>query len=125
MFMNLFEAPEAEAARLAQSPVSSINHTLSTLPVNIDSYLQDLIIQMPRMHPDDTYTVIVVPFEPVKLSAEEIADRDELPRKRHTGWWTCLVVASDHPSYPVGGHRLSVPAAQLVRGTQRTLALTV
>jgi len=123
MFMNFFEAPEAEVARLAESPVGSINHTLSTLPVNVEGYIKDLVIQMPRMHADDTYTIIVVPFESIKLSADEIAARQALPHKRHTGWWKCLVVASDNPSYPVGGHRITVPEAQLVRGMQRTLEL--
>lgn len=124
MFKNFFEAPEAEVARLAESPVTSINHTLSTLPVNIEGDLQDLMIQMPRMGADDTHTMIVVPFLRVKLHADEIAAQRVLPHKRHTGWWTCLVVASDNPSYPVGGYRISVPEAQLVRGTLRTFDLT-
>ena len=119
MFKDTFEAPEAESARLGESPVDSINHTLSTLPVNIDGDIQDLIIQMPRMHADDLHTVIVVPFERVKPNASEIEAHKDLPHKRHVGWWNCLVVASDHPSYPVGGHRISVPEAQLVRGGQR------
>jgi hypothetical protein len=124
MFKNLFEAPEAEAARLALSPVGSINHDLSVLPVNIDVYVEGLLIQMPRLRDEDKHTMIVVPFQAIKLSESEIAAQQERPHKRHTGGWYCIVVASDHPSYPVGGHRICVPEAQLVRGTVRTLELT-
>lgn len=118
MFKNFFEAPEVEAARLAEAPVGSKSHSLSFLPVNIQGPLDDLMIEMPRMEGSE-HTIVVVPFERYKDAEEE----REMPFKRHRGSWRCIVVASDHPSYPVGGHRLSVSEAELVRGTLRTLEL--
>jgi hypothetical protein len=121
VFKNLFEAPEVEAARLAESPAGSINHSLSSMPVNIHGFLEDLMIEMP--HRDDAqHTIIVVPFERYK----DIVDADAepvVPIRLHTGTWRCIVVASDHPSYPVGGHRIAVSEAELVRGTLRTFDL--
>ena len=118
MFINLFEEPELEVARLAKSPVSSINHSLSLLPVNITGYVQDLMIQMPRLNEDDQYTIILVPFE--RYKDNDIDKISVQPIKRHRGYWRCIVVASDNPSYPVGGHRLAVSEAQLVRGAVRS-----
>lgn len=120
MFKDLFEAPEAEVARLAEAPEGSKTHALSLLPVNILGPLDDLMIELP-LEAGWNLTVVVVPFKRVQRSEEERANR-EMPFRRHDGWWDCIVIASDHPSYPVGGHRLSIPEAELVRGTIRILA---
>lgn len=32
------------------------------------------------------------------------------------GHWKCVVVHSDHPSYPVGGYDVSIPTEELSRG---------
>lgn len=116
--VQLLETPEEEVARLAKSPVGSKNHRMSQLPVNIRRNVQDLIIELPW---DEGNTVVVVPFEMHERNPEE---RGSMPYKRYDDWWRCLVVASNNPSYPVGGYRLSIPEAELVRGTQRTLELT-
>jgi len=119
VFIDLFETPEVEVARLAEAPVGSLNHSLSLLPVNIKGWLEDLMIELPLFAgPDRSHTVIVVPFERYKDQ-----DDEPLPKRRHRGHWRCIVVDSDHPSYPVGGHRLSIPESQLVRGTLRTFEL--
>ncbi|MFF2053719.1 hypothetical protein ACFVU2_19100 [Leifsonia sp. NPDC058194] len=121
MFVSFFETPEAEVARLAEAPVGSKLHALSLLPVNIPGVLDDLMIELPR-EAGWNHTVVVVPFKRIQRSEEERAART-MPYRRHDGWWDCIVIASDHPSYPVGGYRVSVPEAELVRGTLRTLEL--
>lgn len=126
--IGFIETAEQERQRLAQSPEGSINHELSTLPVTIESWPQDLLIELPWQateHGD--HRVVVVPIEFRGESRPEGTarragtagpedDAEAPPRKRHSGWWACAVVASDHPSYPVGGHQLSIPAAELARG---------
>lgn len=118
-FIEIFEAPELEVARLANAPVGSQNHTLSTLPVNILGPLDDLMIELPR-ETNGGHTIVVLPMDRYKESREE---RGEMPYKRNHGTWRAIVVASNHPSYPVGGHRLAVPESELVRGTVRTLEI--
>ena len=109
------ETPEAEAARLAQSPEGSTNHALSSMPVNIHGSIQDLMIEPPSFAGDPEHTIVVVPFESYHHGGTT------LPRRRYNASWTCIVVASDHPSYPVGGYRIVLPEYQLRRGTLRTL----
>jgi hypothetical protein len=119
-FKTMFEAPEVEAARLAQSPVGSRNHALSQIPVNIKQSLQDLMIELPHFEDEPRHTIVVVPVESHRHST---TDPTAQPRRRYNSSWTCIVVASDHPSYPVGSYRISLPEYQLVRGTHRTLTL--
>lgn len=117
-FRSFFETEEQERARLAQAPEGSIYHSLSTLPVTIKEWPQDLIIELPWATTERcAYRVVVVPirFSP---DSRPQGEEEPLPRKRHSGAWECAVVSSDHPSYPVGGHRLSIPAAELARGTK-------
>lgn len=114
------ETPEAEAARLAQSPEGSQTHRLSLMPVNILGDVQDMLIELPRFGDEPDHTVVVVPIESHLFSG---FDPEELPRRRYQYSWSCIVVASNHPSYPVGGYRLSIPEYQLRRGVQRTLGL--
>ncbi|WP_311245417.1 MULTISPECIES: hypothetical protein [unclassified Microbacterium] len=118
MFKNYFEAPEVEVARLATAPVGSKAHTLSTLPVNIRGPVEDLMIELP-FAAQSGYTVVVVPFDSYELTAEEKAEKP--PIRRYRTWWRCLVIASNHPSYPVGGNRLAIGEDEIVRGTLRTL----
>lgn len=112
---DLFEAPEEEVARLAAAPEGSISHSLARLPVNILGYLRDQIIQLPwrdaRVH-GENYHVAVVPI----TAHKERRDPEERPWRLHTGYWDCVIVASDHPKYPVGGHRICVGTDELVRG---------
>lgn len=39
-----------------------------------------------------------------------------LVKAKPGGWWQCLVVASSHPSYPVGGYDLQIHADELAKG---------
>jgi hypothetical protein len=121
MFKTLIETPEAEVARLAQAPVGSTSHALSLMPVNIRGNVQDLLIELPSLAGDPQHTIVVVPTESHRYSRG--AESETLPRRRYDCTWTCIVVASDHPSYPVQGYRISVPEHQLVRGTLRTLTV--
>lgn len=119
-FKTNFETHEAEAARLAQAPEGSTNHALSKLPVNIHQIIQDLMIELPSFGGDPKHTIVVVPFDCHPYGGK---DDSTLPRRRYNRGWSCIVVVSNHPSYPVGGHRISLPEYQLVRGTRRTLEL--
>lgn len=119
MFKDIFEAPEAEVARLAEAPAGSTSHALSLLPVNILGPLDDLMIELPQKDNGAEHRIVVVPYQRYKDD-----EKQSTPFKRHRGWWACIVVASNHPSYPVGGHRLAISEAELVRGTLRTLELT-
>lgn len=119
-FKTNFETHEAEAARLAQAPVGSTNHALSQMPVNIHPHIQDLMIELPSFIGDPKHTIVVVPFDSHHYGSQ--AD-STLPRRRYNRSWDCIVVASNHPQVPVGGHRISLPEYQLVRGTQRTLEI--
>lgn len=110
------ETEEEERERLASAPVGSTSHFLSTLPVTIPEWPEGLVIELPSMAFDDrpAHRIVVVPvkFRPEPRESSPQADL----RRRFPGAWTCIVVGSDHPSYPVGGHQLSVGSEQLARG---------
>ncbi|RHA41015.1 hypothetical protein [Cellulomonas rhizosphaerae] len=115
----LIETPEQERARLAEFPAGSINHALSTLPVLITDPLEGLLIRLPAIVDRGPLTIVVVPVRRLtctSLTAEEL-------RRRHGGYWKCVVVASEDPRYPVGGHNLSVSETRLVRGEQIRIGL--
>lgn len=118
-FKSNYEDPELEVARLAAAPEGSRNHVLSTLPVNIAGVLEHRLIEIPSATMNG-HTVVVLPTEQWLPPSE----RGQLPWKRHRGSWRCIVVASDHPSYPAGpgGWLIDIPEAQLVRGVERSLA---
>ena len=124
-FKNLgrLETIKQEQARLAQSPAGSIYHHLSTLPITIPEWPEDLLIELPWAPPRSAqqFHVIVVPirFHPEIHPTDEEKDQ---PHKRHSGSWDCAVVSSDHDSYPVGGHRLSIATVELSRGRKINLA---
>ncbi|MFI1408840.1 hypothetical protein ACH4Y0_02705 [Streptomyces sp. NPDC020707] len=122
--IGFIETAEQEQARLAQAPEGSINHYLSTLPVTIEGWPKDLVIELPWQPPrtDHSYRVVVVPIEFRNDPLPEGVEEEPLPRKLHSGSWTCAVVHSNHPSYPVGGYRIVVPAAELVRSRRINLA---
>lgn len=118
-FKTIHEAPEAEVARLAAAPAGSRNHTLAALPVNLHGVLEHRIIELPIATMND-HAVVVVPL----TRYVALSDTGERPVKRHRGSWRCVVIASDHPSYPAGagGWHIDIPEAQLVRGRERVLA---
>ncbi|WP_371793038.1 hypothetical protein OG285_32425 [Streptomyces sp. NBC_01471] len=122
--IGFIETEEQEQARLAQASEGSINHYLSTLPVTIEGWPKDLVVELPWQQPrtDQSYRVVVVPIEFRKDVLPEGVEAEPLPCKRHSGYWTCAVVFSNHPSYPVGGYRIVVPAAELARGLRVDLA---
>jgi hypothetical protein len=122
--IGFIETQEQEQARLAQAPESSQNRYLSTLPVTIADWPKDLLVELPWEPPrtDRPYRVVVVPIEFRKDALPEGVEEEPLPRKRHSGSWMCAVVFSDHPSYPVGGHRIDVSDAEIARGRKIDLA---
>lgn len=126
--IGFIESPEQERERLAQAPEGSTSHSLSKLPVNITGWVQDMLIELPwaertengEPHLGKEYRVVVMPFEFHSDSRPNDAE-EQTPRHRNSGWWGCAVVASNHPSYPTGGYRLSISTAELVRGKQVNL----
>ncbi|MGW3202290.1 hypothetical protein ACWDBD_48955 [Streptomyces sp. NPDC001118] len=122
--IGFIETEEQEQTRLAQAPEGSLNHYLSTLPVTIEEWPKDLVVELPWQPPrtDQSYRVVVVPIEFRKDLLPEGVEEEPLPRKRHSGSWTCAVVFSTHPGYPAGGFRIVVPAAELARGWKIDLA---
>ncbi|MEU6261827.1 hypothetical protein [Saccharopolyspora shandongensis] len=118
--IGFIETEEQERARLAQAPTGSISHYLSTLPITIKEWPQDLLVQLPWEPPRSgkQYTVVVVPLEYRKDPLPEGVDEKSLPRKLNPGSWRCAVVSSDHPSYPVGGHRIIVGTDEIARGNK-------
>lgn len=116
--VGFLETPEQEQTRLASAPEGSISHALSHLPVVITEPLQDLLIQLPWAATDRTNARVVVVLIEFSPDIHPDGEDEPRPRRRHVGHWECAVVSSDHPSYPVGGHRLSISTAELVRGTR-------
>ena len=90
------------------------------MPVNIHGDFEGMLIELPRFGDKPDYTVVVVPIESHRLSG---FDPEELPRRRYQNSWTCITVASNNPTIPVGGNRLSIPEYQLRRGVQRSMGL--
>ncbi|WP_188299194.1 hypothetical protein [Streptomyces sp. CBMA156] len=122
--IGFIESGEQERARLATAPEGSLNHYLSTLPVTINEWPKDLLVELPRRQPhtDRAYRVVVVPIEFREDTLPEGVEEEPLPRKLHPGSWLCAVVFSEHPDYPAGGFRISVPGAQIARGRKVDLA---
>ena len=130
-FKDLFETDEQEAARLATAPEGSTYHSLSSLPVNIRQFAEDLLIELPRTAhgfadaEGNPARVVVVPFRYDPASREKDADGNPVEREkplRHDGSFGCIIVESGDPRYPVGGHRISVSCAELRRGKIVTIA---
>ncbi|MBL1115467.1 hypothetical protein JK364_24150 [Streptomyces sp. 110] len=122
--IGLIETEEQERARLAQAPEGSLNHYLSTLPVTIEEWPKDLLVELTWEPPrtDRPYRVVVVPIEFREDALPDGVEEEPLPHKLHSGSWTCAVVFSDHPGCPVGGFRIVVPDVEIARGRKVDLA---
>ena len=92
--------------------------------MTIEEWTKDLLVELPWEPPrtDRPYRIVVVPIEFREDALPDGVEEEPLPRKRHSGSWMCAVVCSDHPSYPAGGFRIDVPAAELARGRRIHLA---
>ncbi|MGI8307042.1 hypothetical protein [Saccharopolyspora hattusasensis] len=104
--VGFVETEEQERARLALAPAGSISHYLSTLPITIKEWPQDLLVQLPWEPPrsDKQYTVVVVPIEYHKDPLPEGVDEESLPRQRNSGSWKCARGLLEPPELP--GRRL-------------------
>ena len=115
-FTGLFtyETEAQEAARLAESPVGSINHALSSAPVRIQHIRRAQLIELPReaTRPGSGLRTIVLTNE--LRPSHHTYGPGELNRRDHT--WACIVVASNDDRYPVGGYDLAIGEAELRRG---------
>ena len=119
-FRPIRESREEEVARLLTHTPGSFMHSLATLPENISEWPRDKIIQLPNQHPtgDGTGEIAVLPYRYRPSNSDS-----RVPRERNPGSWSCVVVASTHPSYPVGGYDIEVPTVLLVRGREVSIDL--
>ncbi|MFC4225433.1 hypothetical protein [Lysinibacter cavernae] len=115
--LGLIETEEQERRRLAQAPAGSDSHFWSTLPETVKDWPEGFIVKLPSRH---NHKIAVIP---VTFRKDTDSDKDLLPKLRNSGNWECIVVASDHLSYPVGGHRLSISATELARGERIEITL--
>ena len=112
---TIIETEAEEVERLSRSPVGSLNHTLSTLPVTLfAAEVEGRIIELPGKD------IAVVPYRNSGATPRDRVPGEKI--RRNGSWWACVVVRSAHPAYPVGGHHLSIPEAELVRGREVPLA---
>lgn len=125
--IQITETDAEETARLARAPEGSINHALSQLPITNPYPTTTQVLELPGTKSgkcsgtagglshecDGTHRIVVIPIRQVG-KATNAAGGHQLP-VQHTGHWACRVLASDHPSYPVGGHDLSLCESELRR----------
>lgn len=126
--LRFIETDEEETARLGTAAPGSQYRNLSRLPVLnhiIDNFrLYELVGTGPGSakpcsgvtgglahNCDGSHRVVVLPLE---YRPGPSADRP-LSERKHDGSWNCRVVISDHPSYPAGGHDLSISVSELRR----------
>ncbi|MBP2527476.1 hypothetical protein [Rhodococcus sp. PvP104] len=122
--IQLFESDAEEASRLAQAPIGSIDHGLSLLPVTLPYPARHHLIELPARkvhkapgrngggHPDCAadYRIVVLPV------TRHPGPTDSCVPSCHDSSWDCRIVASDHPSYPVGGEDICCSESELRRG---------
>lgn len=94
-----------------QAPKARSTTHLSTLPVNTTESPQDLLVQLPWEPPltDQEHRVLVAPFQ---FRGDSLPDgvrkKDELfSRKRHSGYWDCIVFSS-RPTTRTRGTKVSI-----------------
>ena len=115
----LFETEDQERARLALSHPHSKSGMLAPLPVTVRHLDTGMLIELPQLRhadEDDADTEdrrIIVALVTFRSGA---TPREPGEPRRRDGSWHAMVVASTHPSYPVGGFDLSIGEAELRRG---------
>lgn len=115
---NPQETPEAAAARLAESPMDSINHEISKLPITIETILTGQIIEIPKEYFfEDNESVIVTPLERHARKQPE----GETHLLNHASW-DCRVIGGNSEIYQPGCWDVNLDEAVLVRGRQITLS---
>lgn len=125
--VKFVETDAEETARLAQAPAGSDNALLATLPVlnrRVDEHhLYELALSAHRTcsgvtgganHTcSGTHRIVGVPLRFHPGSSAELP----LAERLHDGYWDVRVLASDHPSYPVGGYGVVASESELRRST--------
>lgn len=87
---------DQEQTFLASCPEGSLNHELSKLPVNIAHIHKGMIIKLPATS------------HPMIVTVKDYRGSES---------FESIIVASQHPRNPVGGHNIVNSAAELKRGT--------
>lgn len=114
-FKNIFETDQDERDRLAQAPVGSMNHDLSLLPVTFREVPGANLLRLPNQHGHIIVVLVIAqPGVRTKNTVTGLRRRDAV--------YSARIVASDHDSYPVGGHDISIPEAQVRRSQKIDLA---
>ena len=104
-FLPYFETDQAETARLAAAPEGSRSHELSLLPVTFREDPAGRLLSLPR----HDHTIVITVLE------QRDRSRDDENLVRHDACYVARVVASDDPSYPVGGYDIVVTDAEIRR----------
>lgn len=123
---SLFETPEQEVARLSAAEPGSRLHQLSQLPVLTPGVIaKGQIFTLPALgRMGDTNTGDN--GQPLELTVviaavnDRVGQRKELPYK-HDASYDCIVVKSNHSSYPVGGYNIVAYEEELRRAHPVTL----
>lgn len=112
--IKIFETDEQEAARLAASQPGSKNHLLSQLPITLQEDPTGLLLKLPSNAWSQYHLIVFVnEREPRRRT---VLNEEGLRERRDT--FETVVVASNHPDYPVGGYRLMVGHTELRRSTK-------
>lgn len=118
--IKLFESFEDEQARLAEAPEGSAARFWSTLPERITGWPRGVVVELPDQHGENSVVVVPVEYSPSHREQKRrelpVEDREGGPLRRPDGSWKCIVVASDDPRCPLGGHDLLIPHVEIIRG---------
>lgn len=122
--IKLFESFEDEQARLTKAPEGSAARFWSTLPERITGWPRGVVVALPNQHDSKSVVVVPVEYSPSHHEQEQrelpVEEREAGPLRRPDGSWKCIVLASDDPRYPLGGHDLSIPHVEIIRGVPLT-----
>ena len=105
-FPQHFETDQAETERLAAADAGSKNHELSLVPVTFREVPTGHLLSLPGKK----HTIVLTVLE-----QRDRRTKGDDGRVRHDASHVARIVASDHPSYPVGGYDIVVTDAEIRR----------
>ena len=104
-----FDTKEQEAQALAEYPEGSDYHTLSKLPVLIDTWPHGKVVRLACQE-----EVVVVPYQYCGEPKHEAGNGTIL---RPRGHWKCIVVNENTSPYSQGCH-IIVPHVEIIRSKE-------
>ena len=105
-FPQHFETDQAETERLAAADAGSKNHELSLVPVTFREVPTGHLLSLPK----NEHTIVITVLE-----QRDRRTKGDDGYVRHDATHIARIVASDHPSYPVGGYDIVVTDAEIRR----------